>query len=1124
MSHMHMTMPRALSRRSLLLAGSALLLSSGSAFAQTLDSATTAGLRWRTIGPATFEGRLSDVVGIPGPSKTVFVAAAGGGIWKTTNNGTTWRPVFDDKRVISMGMLAIAPSDTQQVWAGTGEPNSRNSIEPGGGIYKSTDGGITWTLKGLEKTEAIGRIVVHPTNPNIVYVAALGATWKSNPERGVYKTTDGGNTWTLVKFVSDKAGFVDIVMSPRDPNTLFAASWERLRTPYSLKSGGPGSALWKSTDAGVTWTEVKGGGFPDGVKGRIGLDIARSDANYVYALLEGTAAGPNSSYTPSSTPRDNGLWRSTDGGATWTKMNSTNVRPFYYSQVRVDPKNRDRVYYSSTQLQVSDDGGRTARAAAQDVHVDDHGIWIDPNDPERWFLANDGGVAVTFDKGGNFQQGQKLPIAQFYEVSYDMAVPYNICTGAQDNGTWCGPSRRRAGTTPLGYWFTIAGGDGFYAAQDPTDPNIVYGESQGGSAARLNLQTGERQSFNKPSWQASYRVWEDSIATLRGDPLVAASKDATAQITALRVKQKKDSVDLALRFNWNSPFFISPHNPAVIYFAGNRLLKSNKRGEDFNLVSPDLSKNLAAKIDTSLRLTGGITLDATGAETYGTIVAIEESPLKAGMLFAGTDDGALWKTSNDGATWDNLTSKFATMLPNGGEVGVSRIEASAFDTSTFYVTFDNHRWGDFKPYLFVTNDGGRSFRSLANNLPVGGPGDHLHVIREDNRNRDLLFVGSSIGVYASLDRGRTWSKFMAGMPSVPVYDLQIHPRDRELIAATHGRGIWIVDIAPLQQATATVLATSVNLFEPKPAFHWGEAPTRGASGNGNAQNFFATQNPTYGANISYRVTGAGAANARISIVDALGDTITTLQGPGGPGLHTVTWAYNGTRAVAAAPPIPPSPSERRDSILRTVRAPMVFDSLRKARFDSATLVAAQNLLNPPAGGAGAAGFGGRGGAGGFGRGSAGACERPMTQWDPFCARPAEGAVTGAGGGRGGNAAAGELAATGGGRGAAGPSPENIAKVFQIIGLSVPGGGGRGGRGGGGGFGAGGGRGGPAGAPFIAVTGDYSVVLRIGNTVQKQRLRLENVGAVGTGSPFGPALWEEGDADRNKAKAKAKSTR
>lgn len=1077
--------------RILSLAGGLALALASTAGAQSLDSATVAGMRWRTVGPANFMGRLSDVVGIPSPSKTLFVAAAGGGIWKTTNNGTTWRPVFDDKRVISMGMLAIAPSDTQQVWAGTGEPNSRNSIEPGGGIYKSTDGGITWTLKGLEKTEAIGRIVVHPTNPNIVFVAALGATWRSNAERGIYRTTDGGNTWQMVKHVSDKAGFVDVAINSKDPNILFASSWERYRTPYSLFSGGPGSALWKSTDGGTTWTEVKGGGWPDGVKGRIGLDINKSNPNIVYALLEGTGLDAKGKFEPERSPRDNGLWRSTDGGATWTKMNSINVRPFYYSQVRSDPKNADRVYFSSTQLQVSDDGGKTSRNAAQDVHVDDHGLWIDPNDTERWAIANDGGIAITFDKGGNFNQMQNLPIAQFYEVAYDMSVPYNICGGAQDNGTWCGPSKRRAGTTTLGYWFTIAGGDGFYAAMDPTDPNIVYGESQGGSANRLNLKTGERQSFVKPSWQGRYKEWEDSMAVLRGDPLQPATRAQTTAINALKMKQKQDSVDLSLRFNWNSPFFISPHNPAVIYFAGNRLLKSMKRGEDFYLISPDLSKNLEAKIDTSVRLTGGITIDATGAETYGTIVAIEESPVRPGLLYAGTDDGNVWKTVNDGATWENLSAKLMPMLPNNGEVGVSRIEASAFDTATVYVTFDNHRWGDFKPYVFVSNDGGKSFKSLVNNLPVGGPGDYLHVIREDPHNRDLLFVGSSLSVYASVNRGQTWTKFAANLPSVPVYDLQIHPRDHELIAATHGRGFWIVDIAPLEQLIPTVIAKSVHLFEPKPAFQWGEAPTRGASGNGNAQAFFETPNPPYGAAISYRITGAGGQGARISIVDVSGDTLQTLTGPGTPGTHTVTWSYSATPAPQASLPL--SPSEKRDSILKAVRAPVVLDSLTKAGYDSSAISTARLLLNPPS--TGAAAFGGRGGGGG-GRGGGGggnaSCERPLTQWDTFCARPAEAAPGRAGGFPG---------AGGRGRGGAGPEVQNI---FRLIGVAAPGGGGRGGFGG---FGGGG---------RNVTTGDYLIVLKVGNTVVTQTLRVENLNAGGSSSPFGPA---SGDEDNHEGKKK-----
>lgn len=1080
------------SRITSLTGGLALVLASTAvsavASAQAIDSVTAAGMRWRTVGPANFMGRLSDVVGIPGPSKTLFIAAAAGGIWKTTNNGITWRPVFDDKRVISMGMLAIAPSDTQQVWAGTGEPNSRNSIDPGGGIYKSTDGGLTWTLKGLEKTEAIGRIVVHPTNPNTVFVAALGATWRPNAERGLYRTTDGGNTWQMVKHVSSKAGFVDVAINLKDPNILFAASWERYRTPYSLFSGGPGSALWKSADGGTTWTEVKGGGWPDGVKGRISLDINRANPNIIYAMLEGTGTDAKGAYEPSRTPRDNGLWRSTDGGATWAKMNSINVRPFYYSQVRSDPKNPDRVYFSSTELQVSDDGGKTSRNAAQGVHVDDHGIWIDPNDPERWALANDGGVAFTFDKGGNFNQMQNLAIGQFYEVAYDMQVPYNICGGAQDNGTWCGPSKRRAGQTTLGYWYTIAGGDGFYAAMDPTDPNIVYGESQGGNASRVNLKTGERAQFVKPNWQGRYREWEDSMAVVRGDPLTPITRAQTTAIAALRAKQVQDSVDLAMRFNWNSPFFLSPHNPAVVYFAGNRVLKSVKRGEDFNLISPDLSKKLAAKIDTSVRLTGGITIDATGAETYGTIVALEESPARPGLLYAGTDDGNVWKSVNDGATWENLSPKLNAMLPNAGEVVVSRIEASKFDTATVYVTFDNHRWGDFKPYVFVTNDGGKTFRSLANNLPNDGPGDFIHVIREDPHNRDLLFIGSSIAVYASIDRGKTWSRFMANMPSVPIYDLQIHPRDHELIAATHGRSFWIVDIAPLEQLTSTVVAKSTHLFEPKPAFQWGEAPTLAASGNGNGQAFFATPNPNYGASISYRVTGPGGQGARISIIDAQGDTLQTLTGPGTPGLHTVTWSYGIT--PRPQPRAALSPSEKRDSILRAVRGPVVLDSLAKAKYDSTALVAARALLNPPAGGGFPGGF--PGGGGGGGRGGGAACERPLSQWEPFCARPAE-AAPGRGAGGGG----------GGGRGGGAPTPA-VLKVFQLIGVSVPGGGG----GGRGGFGGGGGR--------TANTGDYMVILQIGNTVQKQKLHVENVGAGDPNSPFGPASGDE-EQDRRRIK-------
>lgn len=1064
------------SRALALVAAAALAALPSVVAAQALDSAATSAMKWRNLGPANFMGRLSDVVGIPGPSKTVFVSASAGGVWKSTNNGQTWRPVFDDKRVASLGPMAIAPSDTQQVWLGTGEPNSRNSIEPGAGVYKSVDGGITWKLMGLEKTQHIGRVEVDPRNPNVVWVAALGAAWSSNPDRGLYKTSDGGTTWQLVKFISDKAGFVDVDIDPKNPDVMYAASYERLRTPYSLKSGGPGSALWKSTDGGKTWTEITGSGFPTGPKGRIEIAIARSNPDVVYAMVEAAKPSKDGKFVAERVPPENGLYRSADAGKSWVKTNNANVRPFYYSQVRVDPRNPDRVYFSSTQLQVSDDGGKTSRVAAQAVHVDDHGLWIDPNDPERFFLANDGGVAITFDKGGNFVQGMNIPVAQFYEVSYDMAVPYSVCAGAQDNGTWCGPSRRKSGGVNNAYWFTISGGDGFYTAQDPTNPDIAYGESQGGNVSRVNIRTGERTGLRKPSWQEQYKRWEDSIAIVRGDITKPATKAVTAAVNALKAKQLADSVDLALRYNWNSPFFLSPHNPKTFYFAGSRVLKSTKQGDDLFIISPDLSKKLTAKIDTSMNLTGGITLDATGAETYGTVTTLAESYLRPGLLFAGTDDGNVWKSANDGASWENLTGRFPALPHN--EIYVSRIEPSHFDSLAFWVTFDNHRNGDFTPYLYATTDGGKTFRSIVNNLPKDMPGDYLHVVREDLTNPNLLFVGSSVAVYASIDKGATWARFMSGMPTVPVYDLKIHPRDRELIAATHGRGIWIADIAPLQQMTPKVLAADAHLFEPRTAYQWGEGPTLMASGNGNAQAFFATPSPAYGADIWYRVGAAAAGSPRIIITSVAGDTLANLAGASG-GPNVVTWNFRGRAPVAVAQPL--SPSEKRDSILKATRAPVVLDSLTKAGYDSTALARAKLLLNPPAG---AGGVGGRGGGGGGQAGRTGiGCERPLTQWETFCVRPGEGSAARSGTAPDPAAAAGPQSR--------GPEPENVRKVFDLIGLKVPAGGGRGGFGG---FGAGGAE---------AGTGSYLVTLKVGDKTYTQVLRIERVSGSGSaGTPFG----------------------
>ena len=1045
--------------------------------AQTLDSSTVAGFRWRTVGPANFMGRLSDVVGIPGPSKTLFVAAAGGGIWKSTNSGVTWRPVFDDKRIISMGVLAIAPSDTNQVWAGTGEPNSRNTIEPGAGVYKSTDGGLHWTLMGLEKTQHIGRVVVNPKNPDIVYVAALGAAWKSSPDRGLYKTVDGGKTWTLAKFISDRAGFVDVALDPRNPDVVYASSWERYRTPYSLNSGGPGSALWKSTDAGATWTEIKGNGYPEGMKGRIGLAVSPSNPDVVYALTEAFSMTPEK-FSQGTRPKANGLYRSADGGKTWSHQNNIDTRPFYYSQVRVDPRNPDRVYFSSTELQVSNDGGKTSSNAAQNVHVDDHGIWIDPNDPERWALANDGGIAITYDKGGNFYYPMNIPIGQFYEISYDMQVPYNVCAGAQDNGAWCGPSRRR-GALNNSYWITISGGDGFYTAQDPAG-DWVFGESQNAGIQGRNLKTGQTLRITKPGYQERYRQWEDSVAVAQGDPLLKPQADAARRMTTLRTTQKNDSLALLSRFNWNSPFFLSPHNSSVMYVGGNKVFKSLKRGEEMFTISPDLSRQMRARMDTAEKFTGGITPDVTGAETYGTVVVLAESYIKPGFLLAGTDDGNVWLTHNDGGAWENLSARFPG-LPSK-DIYVTRVEPSHFDTLTFYVAFDNHRWNDFTPYLYMTQDGGKSFTSIAHNLPNTSPADYLHVIREDPHNRDLLFVGSSLAVYASLDRGATWNKFASNLPSTPVYDLKIHPRDHELMAATHGRGLWFVDIAALEQMTPKTMAQNMTLFTPRTAYQWGEGPALGLPGNGWGQVPLVIPAPAYGAQISYSLKDSVAGPVRITVNDAAGVQLYQTTGSGRPGMHSVNWAFQG--APAARKDL--SPSERRDSILMRERAPKVLDSLTQAGYDSTALAAVRRIVNlannPPAAGAGF----GRGGGGG-GRGGNQGCEHPMTQWETFCARPAEPVAVAGRGGRGAGAppAAGAdtsaeaiaAAIAGAGRGAADPAQ---ARIWELIGMHAP----TGGRGGGGGFGGGGGN--------VAEPGTYLVTLTAGGQVLKQTFRVERV--------------------------------
>src|SRR3954467_197357 len=510
------------------------LLIAAPAAAQVPDSATVASMRWRSIGPVNMGARITDVEVDPKNSRIFYVAAATSDIWKTINNGTSFFPVGDKLPIASMGDIAIAPSNPSVIYAGTGEEDSRNSASPGYGVYRSTDGGLTWKSLGLEKTQHIGRIVVDPRNADVAYVAALGALWSSNPERGLYKTTDGGQTWTNTKFISDQAGFVDVAMDPRDPNTLYASSWERVRKVYTLKSGGPGSGLWKTTDAGRTWREIKGAGFPETPKGRISLSIAQSNPNIVYAQVEADSirgVKPQRLLT--------GLYRANDAGRTWTWQNTENYRPFYFSQIRVDPKDPERVYRLAQGFDVSEDGGKTWRAIDLGIHEDYHAMWIDPNDPEHFIFAGDAGIFQTYDRAGTYASLNKMPMAQFYNVSFDYQVPYRVCGGMQDNGTSCGLSRRRQGGLQMTDWFAVSGADGFHTAQDPTDPNIVYYESQGGAIGRRNLLTGETgiglAATRRPIWN-----YGRQIRAVRTDISAPLTPEQERQIAAIRDRMRTE--------------------------------------------------------------------------------------------------------------------------------------------------------------------------------------------------------------------------------------------------------------------------------------------------------------------------------------------------------------------------------------------------------------------------------------------------------------------------------------------------------------------------------------------------------------------------------------------------------
>ena len=865
---------------------------------------------WRSIGPANVGGRIDDIAVDESNPSTFYLAYATGGIWKTTNNGTTWSPIFDKYPVSSIGDLALAPSNPNILYVGTGEANNRQSSSFGGGVYKSTDGGKEFVYVGLRETQTIARIVVHPRDPDIAYVAAVGHLFGPNPERGLFKTTDGGRTWTNTNFIDPDTGFTDVVMDPSNPSVLFAASYQRRRQPWGFNGGGPGSAIWKTTDAGRTWTRLTGNGLPQhAIIGRIGLDIARSKPSTIYASIEvgpsgGTGAGVNDDGTlmqpgqgrggggrsapAPPDPTKSGIWRSDDGGRTWRFLSNQGDRWMYYSQVRVDPTTPDIAYQGGAPFFKSTDGGRTWRQLGGIPHSDHHAIWINPRNHDHILLGNDGGLAVTYDQGDTWEYVNTMAVGQFYAISADMRKPYYVCGGLQDNGTWCGPSAVRSGNGILNSdWFRVTAGDGFYTANDPTDWRVLYAETQDGNTMRIEL----------PARTVGIRPRGSGFGGRGGAPLPGISESGgsatglspvTTPATAPNVVPTPP-FGTTYRFYWSTPFFLSPHNPRTIYLGAERLFRSFDRGDTWTAFE-DLTRRIGRNDRPIMGVEGSAPMASKhdGAASYSNIVTLSESPVVPGLLWAGTNDGNLQVSRDGGASWRNVIDKVPGVP---AETHVSRVEASRFDSDTAYVSFDGHRTDDHTPYIFVTRDLGETWTPLAATLPPG----NVNVVKEDPRSRTLLYAGTEYGFFVSLNGGREWTRFMNGLPTVRVDDVLVHPRDNDLILGTHGRSIWIIDdITALQQLSEETMKAEAHLFDIRPATAWITDIQKAILAEG--AKHFRGQNPQRGTAISYWLRDDAAADVRVAISDVTGREIRVLNGSAAAGLNRVYWD------LAATPP------------------------------------------------------------------------------------------------------------------------------------------------------------------------------------------------------------------------------
>ena len=863
----------------------------------------TKHLRWRSIGPANMVGRISDFEALDSDFTQVLLGSASGGVFKSVNAGTTWEPIFERYGSASIGDVAFFQKDPNIIWVGTGEECVRNSVAWGDGVYKSTDGGKTFTRMGLETTQTIARVLTHPTDPDIVYVAASGHPWGYTGDRGLFKTTDGGATWAKLAggLPNDgKTGAIDLVMHPTDPDTLYVAMWQRLRRPWRFDSGGPNGGIFKTTDGGATWAKLTQG-LPPGEIGRIGLAISRSNPKVLAAVVEhsyqpqatireGTAQKPNPEYED-MTKLGTGMYRSEDGGATWTFQSRQNNRPFYYSHIYINPLEDKWIYWLATSMSFSADGGKTWSQVGG-LHPDFHTMWIDPTNKNRFYVGQDGGASLTHDHGNTWIFYDNLTVAQFYAASVDMRDPYYVYGGLQDNGTWGGPSMHREGQLLTDFWYNIGGGDGFHTQTDPQDWRTVYVESQGGAIQRVNVETRESKQIRPTTLNViNYKDWYPAAPPDKKAPAAKPSAKPQAKAApadpqaAMRAQMQQQRG--RLRFNWSAPIVLSPHNPQTLYFGGQHVFRSTDRGDHWMIISPDLTTNDKTKLGErdggTDKPTGGITSDVTGAETHCTIITISESPRIPGLIWAGTDDGNVQVTRNGGASWANVRPNIKGVPPG---TWCSRVEASRFDDGTCYVTFDGHRSDDFHPYVFKTIDFGKTWTAIAAGIPDG---HSVYVIREDLVNKDLLFLGTEFSVFFSRDAGATWSSLLLNMPTVAFHDLVIHPRDHDLIAATHGRGIWILDdITALRKATDSVVRQDAVLFEPaKPGTRWLRIQ-RGGYGRGDL--FFKGENPPDGALIHFYLKAKPEAPATLEVADPAGTAKTTyILDDIEPGIGRVAW-------------------------------------------------------------------------------------------------------------------------------------------------------------------------------------------------------------------------------------------